>query len=168
MKHVILMGFMGSGKSTMGIRLSYKMRRTLLDTDKLIEKKEGMSISDIFEKHGEAYFRAKETEVLQSLKEETAERIISLGGGTPLREENRAIMKELGTVVYLKVSADTVYERLKGDTTRPLLQGENPKQKIEQLLAERGGIYESAADLVICGDGKNQEEIIAEIMEGLK
>ena len=99
---------------------------------------------------------------------EKADRIISLGGGTPLREENRSILKELGTVVYLKVSADTVYERLKGDTTRPLLQGENPKQKIEQLLEQRSGIYESAADVIICGDGKTHEEVISEIMEAVQ
>ena len=164
MKHVILMGFMGCGKSSVGVRLSYKLQKAFLDTDNLIEKMEGMPISNIFDTYGEAYFREKETEVLAALKQEKADRIISLGGGTPLREENRSILKELGTVVYLKVSADTVYERLKGDTTRPLLQGENPKQKIEQLLEQRSGIYESAADVIICGDGKTHEEVISEIM----
>jgi len=168
MKHIILMGFMGSGKSSMGLKLSYKLRKAFLDTDKLIEKKEGMSISDIFATYGEAYFRKKETEVLESLKWESAERIISLGGGTPLREENRKLLKELGTVVYLKVSADTVYERLQGDNTRPLLQGDNPKQKIEDLLAKRSDIYEGVADVIICGDGKSFEEVLEEIMEAVQ
>lgn len=168
MKHVILMGFMGCGKSSVGVRLSYKLQKAFLDTDNLIEKMEGMPISNIFDTYGEAYFREKETEVLATLKQEKADRIISLGGGTPLREENRSILKELGTVVYLKVSADTVYERLKGDTTRPLLQGENPKQKIEQLLEQRSGIYESVADVIICGDGKTHEEVISEIMEAVQ
>lgn len=165
MKHIILMGFMGCGKSSVGVRLSYKLQKAFLDTDNLIEKMEGMPISNIFDTYGEAYFREKETEVLAALKQEKADRIISLGGGTPLREENRMILKELGTVIYLKVSADTVYERLQGDTTRPLLQGENPKQRIEQLLEQRSRIYESAADVIICGDGKTHEEVIAEIME---
>ena len=168
MKHIILMGFMGCGKSSVGVRLSYKLQKAFLDTDNLIEKMEGMPISNIFDTYGEAYFREKETEVLAALKQEKADRIISLGGGTPLREENRSILKELGTVVYLKVSADTVYERLKGDTTRPLLQGENPKQKIEQLLEQRSGIYESAADVIICGDGKTHEEVISEFMEAVQ
>lgn len=168
MRHIILMGFMGSGKSSMGVKLSYKLQRAFLDTDKLIEKREGMSISDIFATYGEVYFREKETEVLESLKQEKAERIISLGGGTPLREENRNVLKELGTVVYLKVSADTVYERLQGDTTRPLLQGDNPKQKIEELLSKRSDIYESVADIIICGDNKTHESVIEEIMEAIQ
>ena len=100
MKHVILMGFMGCGKSTVGVRLSYKLQKAFLDTDNLIEKMEGMPISNIFDTYGEAYFREKETEVLAALKQEKADRIISLGGGTPLREENRMILKA-GNVIKI-------------------------------------------------------------------
>lgn len=167
MKHIVLMGFMGCGKSSIGATLSQKMQKVLIDTDTKIEQLENVSISELFEKQGEAYFREKETEVLRLLQKETEQRIISLGGGTPLREVNRQLMRKLGCVVYLKVSADTVYKRLKGDTSRPLLQGENPKQKIEKLLKERSPIYESAADVTICVDHKTKEEIVAEIMEVL-
>ena len=83
----------------------------------------------------------------------------------PLREENRALLSELGTVVYLSVSPETVYERLKGDTTRPLLQGDNPLQKIKTLLAEREELYRQAADMVIRSDGKNTTQVADEIME---
>ena len=167
MKHIVLMGFMGCGKSSIGTLLSQKMQIELLDTDTQIEQLENISIPQLFEKYGETYFREKETEVLKLLQQENRQKIISLGGGTPLREENRRYIKELGIVIYLNVSADTVYERLKGDTSRPLLQGENPKEKIEKLLKERAYIYESTADITICVDHKTKEEIVAEIMEVL-
>lgn len=163
--HIILIGFMGSGKTTMGIRLSYKLRRTIIDTDKMIEKIEGRSISDIFAEDGEEYFRKKETEVLKKLQMEQVPRIISVGGGTPLREENRALLRELGTVVYLKASPETVYQRLKGDTTRPLLQGDDPQGKIEALLSEREDRYAAAADKIIIVDGKTSAEVLEEIWE---
>ena len=168
-EHVILIGFMGSGKSSTGVALSYRLQRTVLDTDKLIEKQEGRSISEIFRKEGEAYFRERETALLNTLlrelKKEKAKQIFSTGGGMPLREENRALLSELGTVVYLSVSPETVYERLKGDTTRPLLQGDNPLQKIKTLLAEREEFYRQAADMVIRSDGKNTTQVADEIME---
>lgn len=164
-EHVILIGFMGSGKSSTGVALSYRLQRTVLDTDKLIERQEGRSISEIFRKEGEAYFRERETALLRELKKEKAKHIFSTGGGMPLREENRALLSELGTVVYLSVSPETVYERLKGDTTRPLLQGDNPLQKIKTLLAEREELYRQAADMVIRSDGKNTTQVADEIME---
>lgn len=163
--NIILIGFMGSGKTTMGIRLSYKLRRSLLDTDKLIEKKEGRTISEIFAADGEAYFRQQETALLKELMKTASGQIISTGGGTPLREENRALLHELGKVFYLKVSPETVYERLKGDKTRPLLQGDDPMEKIRDLLKERERLYEEAADIVITGDKKGTERILKEILE---
>ncbi len=168
MKHVILMGFMGSGKSTVGYRLSYRLKKCLIDTDKLIEQKEGMTISDMFAKKGEAYFRQKETEYLNSLFHELGSRILSLGGGTPIREENRGIIKRLGKVIYLKASPETIYERVKYDTKRPLLQCEDPKGRIEALLKERNPIYESVADIVICVDGKHIQEVVQEIVEAVR
>lgn len=165
MKHVILIGFMGSGKSTVGYRLSYRLKKCLIDTDKFIEEKEKMTISNMFAEKGEAYFRGKETEYLNSFFHELGSRVLSLGGGTPVREENRAIIKQLGKVFYLKASPDTIYERVKHDTKRPLLQCENPRERIEELLKERDPIYESVADVVICVDGKNMQEVVQEIVE---
>lgn len=165
---VILIGFMGSGKSTAGIGLSYKLQCTLTDTDKMIERQEGRSISEIFAAEGENYFRKKETELLRKLKEEKARRVFSVGGGTPLREENRRLLRGLGTVVYLKVSAETVYERLKDDRTRPLLQGDDPMGKIRKLLGEREELYRKAADIVIAADGKKTGQIVEEIAEKLR
>ena len=168
MEHVILIGFMGSGKSTVGFRLSYKLKKCLIDTDKLIEQREGMSISDMFARKGEGYFRQKETECLNSLFHELGSRIVSLGGGTPIREENREIIKKLGKVIYLQASPDTIYQRVKYDTSRPLLQCEDPKARIEALLKERNPIYESVADIVIHVDGKEMKEVVQEIVEAVQ
>lgn len=166
--NIVLIGFMGSGKTTVGIRLSYRMRRAIEDTDKLIERKEGRTISEIFATEGEAYFRQAETAILQDLCGKMRNHIISVGGGTPVREENRTLLKKLGTVVYFRVKPETVYKRLKEDTSRPLLQCENPLQKIEELLAVRKDAYEGCADIIIDVDDLTMDEIIDKIMQGVK
>ncbi len=165
MKHIILMGFMGCGKSTIGYKLSYKLKKCLIDTDSLIEEKEGISISEIFATKGEAYFRNLEVACLHALKEELDTRIISLGGGTPLKEENRGLIKELGMVIYLKASPETIYERTKRNNKRPLLQCENPRERIEKLLEERNPIYESVADVIVQVDNKQAQEVVDYIAE---
>ena len=91
-----------------------------------------------------------------------------MGGGTPLRKENRQLLRELGTVIYLKVSPEAVFERLKGDTTRPLLQGDDPMKKIRTLLNEREELYREAADIIISTDGKKPVQVVEEIVKLLK
>ena len=146
MGNVILIGFMGSGKTTVGLRLSYRLRQSVIDMDKEIEREEKRTISDIFAVEGETYFRERETACLQKLIRTVSNQIISAGGGLPLREENRKLLRRLGKVFYLRADAETIYERLKGDTTRPLLQGSDPKTKVRPLM-----------------DGKSFEQIIDEI-----
>lgn len=163
--NVILIGFMGCGKTSVGIRLSYALKRTIIDTDKWIERKQEMSISEIFASKGEEAFRRMEKECLLQLIESENGRIISTGGGLPVREENHALLKQLGRVYYLKVTPQVVYERLKGDTTRPLLQGLNPQEKIRELLVYREPLYEKCADYVIEVSDKSFDEIIAQIVE---
>lgn len=166
--NVILIGFMGCGKSTVGIKLSYRLRRSLLDTDKIIEKEENRTISDIFVTDGEGYFRDLETQCLKKLIQTEKNQIISVGGGLPIRKENHTLLKELGTVVYLRAKPETIYERLKHDTTRPLLQGENPQEKIRALMGQRAAIYEKTADVIIDVDVKDFDTILDEIVEKLK
>lgn len=168
MGNVILIGFMGCGKTTVGLRLSYRLRCTVIDTDKEIEREEKRSISDIFATNGEPYFRNLETACLRKLMDSTANQIISVGGGLPLREENRRLLQELGQVFYLRAEGETIYERLKGDTTRPLLQGEDPLTRIRTLLRERDTYYRETADVVITVDDKSFEEILNEIEENVK
>ncbi len=165
MGNVILIGFMGCGKSTVGLRLSYRLRRTIIDTDKEIEKEEQRTISDIFATDGETYFRDRETACLRKLTGSANNQIISVGGGLPLREENRELLHELGQVIYLRAKGETIYERVKGDTTRPLLQVDDPLKKIGALLDERDPYYKAAADVVIAVDGKSFEQILNEIEE---
>ena len=163
MGNVILIGFMGSGKTTVGLKLSYRLRRPVIDTDKEIEREEKRPITDIFATDGEAYFRDKETAYLRKLLTSVSNQIISVGGGLPLREENRVLLHELGQVFYLKASDMTIYERLKHDTTRPLLQGADPQSKIRKLLSERDVYYQEAADVIVDVDNKDFEQILREI-----
>lgn len=148
-KSVVLIGFMGSGKSIVGVKLSYKMQKQLIDTDKMIEQQANRSISEIFATDGEEAFRSMETQALKKLSEQGFSRIISVGGGTPLREENRELLKKCGTVCYLRAKAKTIYDRIGKDTTRPLLQCEDPLARIEELLEKRSAIYEQCADLIV-------------------
>ena len=165
MNNIILIGFMGCGKSTVGFRLSYRLRRVLEDTDKLIERKEGRSISDIFALKGEDAFRRMETACLRELLLSQEEKIIATGGGLPMRQENHALLKQLGTVIYLRISAKNVWERLKGDTSRPLLQCAEPLAKIETLLDKRAPVYEAAADTIVDVDGKDMEQVLSELLD---
>mgnify|MGYP001055305187 CR=1 FL=1 len=165
MGNVILIGFMGCGKSTVGLRLSYRLRRTLLDTDREIEKEERRTISEIFAEDGEAYFRDRETAILRKLMRSANNQIISVGGGLPMREENRALLHELGQVFYLRAEGGTIYERVKDDTTRPLLQVADPLHKIETLIKERDPYYMEAADVALTVDGKSFSQILDEIEE---
>ena len=168
MKNIILIGFMGSGKTTVGRRLSYRIKRTMIDTDKQIEKEQEMSVAQIFREKGESHFRDLETECLRNLIQAGRSEIISTGGGIPLRPENRDYLKTLGTVIFLKVTANTILERLEHDMTRPLLQGENPRSKIEEMLLLRNPSYLDAADLIIEVDGKSFDMILDEIEEALR
>lgn len=166
-KNIILIGFMGCGKTTTGLRLSWKLKLPVEDTDKLIEKKAGCSISEIFARDGEAAFRKMETELLEQISESRYSRILSVGGGTPVLPENRELLKKCGMVIYLRVKPETVYERLKGDTTRPLLQCADPLEKIRRLIGERYLAYESCADFILDVDELTLEESTDRIMEAV-
>lgn len=166
--NIILIGFMGCGKSSVGIRLSYRLRRTIIDTDQWIEQKQKKTVSEIFEESGEEAFRCMETECLRELIKTARRQIISAGGGLPMRKENHALLKELGRVFYLKVTPETVYERVKSDTTRPLLQVEDPMERIRTLMEKRAPVYEACADVIVEVSGKSFEEIIEEIERNSK
>lgn len=148
-KKIVLIGFMGCGKTTMGKTLAYGAGCPLCDTDRIIESEEGTAISKLFADKGETYFRERETAVLRELGKQDGMMIVSTGGGLPMTEANHKPLKELGLVVFLEVSKEMVLERLKGDRTRPLLAGEHPEKRVEELLKVRTPIYEKAADIKI-------------------
>lgn len=165
---VVLIGFMGSGKTTIGLRLSYLLRLPVEDTDKWIERRSGLSISEIFATQGEEAFRELETQLLKELAESDHSRILSVGGGTPLREQNQDLLKKSGTVVYLRIQPETVWKRLKGDASRPLLQCEDPLGRIRELLAKRSEKYESCADVIIDVDELTEQECAEKIVKELR
>ena len=142
--NIILIGFMGSGKTTFGKWIAANKKMEFVDTDELIEKENGITISDIFASKGEVYFRNLETDMLNKLLErDTQNCVISV------KEENRALLSQLGTVVYLWADADELVKRLSGDNTRPLLAGGNLKEKINTLMDARKEIYDSVSDIKI-------------------
>ncbi len=151
--NIILIGFMGSGKSTLGRRLARLTGSSFVDTDEMIEQQQGRAIKDIFAQEGEAYFRDLETKALEELLQRDEDGVIAVGGGLPVRSENRALLKKLGLTVYLNASVDTLEERLSGDKKRPLLQGADVRSRIEGLMAEREALYLEAADKTLKTDG---------------
>lgn len=162
-ENMILIGFMGAGKTSVGKAYAKRYGIPLLDTDQLIEQEAGMTISRIFAEKGEAAFRTAETAVLQRLLAETDHAVISVGGGLPLLAANREILKQLGNVVFLRVRKETVLKRLAGDTTRPLLMGDHVEEKVQELLAYRNPLYEQAAHVTVDVDGKTLRQIVDEI-----
>lgn len=166
--NIILIGFMGCGKSTIGVRLSYRMKQPYIDTDKYIESMEESSVSELFAQRGEEAFRDTETEVLRSFVDKRLKNhVVATGGGMPLRPENMRLMKALGPVVWLKITPEGVYERLKTDTTRPLLQVPEPLVKIKELMSVRESAYRDCADIAIDVENKTPERIMDEIFTGV-
>ncbi|MGI6107643.1 MAG: shikimate kinase [Lachnospiraceae bacterium] len=155
---VVLIGFMGAGKTTVGRLVSEHTSVPFTDLDEYIEAEQGCTVSEIFERHGEDYFRVLETEALQKISSDGRPHVLACGGGTPLREENRRIMKRIGLVVWLQVEPETVAVRLKDDTTRPLLVCPDPVKKISTLLSEREQKYRAACDIEFPVDSLTPEK----------
>lgn len=141
MRNIVLVGFMGSGKTTVGKLIAEKTGMPLLDMDSIIVERAGKSINEIFAEEGEAHFRSLERALVQELAA-TEGNIISTGGGIVLNPDNIADFEQTGLVVCLLVDADTVLDRVRHDTTRPLLAGDK-EAKILQLLESREPLYES-------------------------
>ena len=165
MENIILTGYMGSGKTTVGRTVAKLIEYTFVDTDEMIVEQQHRSINEIFATDGEQAFRDMETALLKQMIDEKRERlVISTGGGMPLRAENRQLLSKLGKVVYLKASPKTIYNRVKDDTTRPLLKCENPMKRIEEMIAMRGPLYEEGALFVVDVDELKQSEAAEEII----
>ena len=149
--NIVLIGFMGAGKSTISDYLSTMFAMEVVEMDQLIAEREGMSISDIFETYGEEYFRNMETNLLIEMQEKKNV-IISCGGGVAMRERNVAEMKKNGRVVLLTAHPQTILDRVKDSDDRPLLNGHKNVEYIEQLMEARREKYEAAADIVVDTD----------------
>lgn len=165
MDNLILIGFMGCGKTTVGQQLAKRLSYSFLDTDKYIEQKLGRTVSRIFKEEGEEYFRRQETEALKELTGKLNQTVVSVGGGLPIRTGNAELLKKIGTVIYLEASKEVLAARLKNDTTRPLLSGKDGLQKLELLYDKRLPFYEAASDFKIATENKNLQDVIDSILE---
>lgn len=169
LKNLSLIGFMGCGKSTIGKMLANDLNFLFIDTDKLIEYIFGLSINEIFEKYGENYFRIIESEVIKKIYN-NKNCIFACGGGTFINKENIKIIRNNSFVVYLSLSLEEAYERLKDSNDRPLLKvkDEGLKQKIAQIMQQRQDIYDNNCDLKINVDEKSPNSLKEEILNYLK
>lgn len=164
--HIMLIGFMGAGKSTVSSYLSKQLNMEEVDTDSLIVKKEGKKIPQIFEEKGEKYFRDCESSILIDLQKRN-NLIVSCGGGIVLREENVWNMKKQGRIVLLTATPQTIYERVKDSKERPILNDNMNAEFIAQLMEKRQDKYLAAADIIVATDQKTVEQICDEIIEKL-
>ena len=147
-QNVILIGFMGSGKSTLGHKVAKGLDFEFVDTDELIVASAGKSISEIFANEGEEFFRILETSTLGSLAGRSG-LVISTGGGIILQPENRAILKKLGFIVWLDAPEEVIVDRVSRNSNRPLVQTENPRETVAKLLIERRPLYSETAHLAV-------------------
>lgn len=162
--NIFLIGFMGTGKSTVARAFAKYHAMDVVEMDERIEERNVMSISDIFKHRGELFFRREETELLREIGTQK-NKIVSCGGGVPMREENVAEMKKSGKVVLLTATPQTVLERVKDGHNRPLLENNKQLETIEELMGQRKTAYEKAADIVVSTEKKEALEICQEIME---
>ena len=161
-RNIYLVGPMGAGKSTIGRVLAAELHLSFRDSDRVIEERTGADIPWIFDMEGEEGFRDRESAVLAELAQ-TQDAVIATGGGIILRSQNADIMKSSGYVCYLTASIEQLVERTARDKKRPLLQVENPRQKIIELLALRDPLYRSAADFIINTDRRSPKLVAQEI-----
>lgn len=169
LKNLILVGFMGTGKSTIGRQLSKALGYPLIDTDARIVAQQKRPIVNIFEQEGEEYFRNLETETLRSLLNDNChKRIIAAGGGIVLREENRQLLRELGFVVWLVATPATILERTSRNKDRPLLQSPNPEETIHLMMQQRETSYRESSHLTLETSNLEFSEITAGIIESAR
>lgn len=164
---IVLIGAMGSGKSTLGRVLAEKLNYKFLDTDAELVKRTGVSISTIFEIEGEQGFRGRETKLLEDLNGARA-CVIGTGGGIVLLERNRELLKKLGLVIFLEASEDVLYDRLKNCKDRPLIQAEDRRMVIRGILKERQSLYEDVADIIIKTGMGSVRSMVNKVMKSLK
>lgn len=165
--NLVLIGFMGAGKSTMSDYFNTMFAMDVIEMDQIISRREGMSIPDIFEVHGEEYFRDCETNLLIEMQSRRNV-VISCGGGVPMRERNVTEMRKNGRVILLTARPETILERVKEDHSRPLLENNKNVNFIESLMEKRREKYEAAADIIVQTDGKSIQEIGEEIIVQLR
>lgn len=164
MQNLILIGPMGSGKTTVGKQLAKRTRMDFVDSDHMIEDRCGVSISTIFDIEGEDGFRKRETKMLGELCERTGI-VLATGGGAITSEENRILLRKSGFVIYLKTTIETQLARTQKTQNRPLLENVDIVDKLNELMEERGALYEQEADLVVMSGDRVVSKVVEEILQ---
>ena len=165
-QNIILIGPMGSGKSTIGKILANKLHREFRDSDHFIEEKTGVDIGRIFDIEGENGFRDRESSALIELLGHNS-LVVATGGGSVLRKENQALLNSCGYIIFLDITVNQQLQRLRRDKKRPLLQTDNPRRRLEALFDERRPIYLEIADLAVKTDRKSARKLASEIINQL-
>ena len=165
--NIVLIGFMGTGKSTISEYMNQKFGMEVIEMDQIIAQRQGMTISKIFETYGEEYFRELETNLLIELQEKK-NLIISCGGGVPMKERNVVEMKKNGKVVLLTAMPETILKRVRNNHDRPLLEGRKNEAYISELMEKRRAKYEAAADIQVATDNRNKQQICDEMVKKLR
>jgi shikimate kinase len=165
--NIFLVGMMGAGKTTVGRALASRMKREFVDTDRVLVDRTGVPVATVFEIEGEEGFRRRESDVLQELCEEDG-RVVATGGGIVLAEANRRLMREHGTVIYLRARLESLWERTRHDTSRPLLATPNPKARLTELLKQREPLYREAAHLIVDSGPQSASTLVNRVLAALR
>ncbi|WP_256208477.1 shikimate kinase [Nitrosospira briensis] len=160
--NIFLVGMMGAGKTTIGRLLAGFLKKTFYDSDREIQKRTGVSIPLIFEIEGEAGFRKRETEMLSELVK-TRNIVLATGGGAVLSAQNREMLKQSGTVIYLRATVDDLWRRTRQDKNRPLLQTQDPRTKLLELYGQRDPLYQETAHIIV-ESGKRSARHLAQLL----
>lgn len=167
-RSIILIGFMGTGKTTIGEQLAKRLSLAFIDTDEKICSISGLTIPEIFQQKGEKYFRQLESQVLTDVLAQ-ASQVVSTGGGIVIQEVNRQLLnarRQKGDlVIWLTASEETLWQRLKLDSNRPLLKAANPREEIASLLRQREDLYRSVADYTISTSEREPAAVVTEIID---
>lgn len=163
-KNIVLIGFMGSGKTSVGKKISMQLKREFIDMDDFIVQKVGLSINEIFKQHGEQYFRNLEKDLCKRLGK-AKQKIIATGGGVIKDKKNVDNLRKNGIIIYLQTTPESIAHNLKNDHSRPLLAVGNKLEKIRELMAERTPLYEQLADVTIDVANLDLDKTIAKIIQ---
>jgi shikimate kinase len=165
--NIFLVGMMGAGKTTVGRALAHRLKREFVDTDRLLVERTGVAVATVFEIEGEDGFRRRESALLRELCEGEGS-VVATGGGIVLSGENRDAMRESGTVVYLRARLESLWERTRHDTSRPLLATPNPREKLAELLREREPLYRAAAHIVVDSGSQSAGTLASRVAAALR
>jgi shikimate kinase len=165
--NIFLVGMMGAGKTTLGRALAQRLGMEFIDTDRILVERTGVPVATIFEIEGEEGFRRRESQAIAELADRRGF-VVATGGGAILLEENRRVMRECGTVVFLRARLECLWERTRHDTTRPLLATPDPRATLADLLAQREPLYREAAHIVVDSGTQGTATLVNRVLSSLR